>query len=265
MQQEKIGAFIAERRKAVNLTQSQLAQKLNITNRAISKWEGGRAMPDSSIMLDLCNILEISVDDLLRGKMSTANCDKKRVIYCDNPNGRRLRISFWIEKSIPTFFGFLAFLISTFTYGAGGLDHWKQTYQHRRLFHFIFGGGRLYDANEVNGSYKLTSSSAISLFGVLAFICLLIGFLFYIFYVFKNNDKLYFVSSAAIILSGIFILFILTVGTKVEASHFYSLNYSAKFENFSLGIGTIMWSLFCIMGGAFGFYQYLTTNKCTKK
>ncbi|MBR3751489.1 MAG: helix-turn-helix domain-containing protein [Clostridia bacterium] len=66
---EKIGKFIAERRKSLNLTQAQLAQKLNITDRAVSKWETGRALPDSSIMLALCEVLSISVNDLLSGEV----------------------------------------------------------------------------------------------------------------------------------------------------------------------------------------------------
>ena len=69
MDQIKIGKFIAECRKKNNLTQMQLAEKLNITDRAISKWENGKAMPDSSIMLDLCNELKISVNELLSGEM----------------------------------------------------------------------------------------------------------------------------------------------------------------------------------------------------
>ena len=78
MDQEKIGRFIAERRKNVNLTQMQLAEKLNITNRAVSKGETGKALPDTSIMLDLCNILKISVNDLLSGEVVTMeNYNKK--------------------------------------------------------------------------------------------------------------------------------------------------------------------------------------------
>ncbi len=69
MDQVKIGRFIALCRKKNNLTQMQLAEKLNITDRAVSKWENGKAMPDSSIMLDLCNVLEISVNDLLNGEI----------------------------------------------------------------------------------------------------------------------------------------------------------------------------------------------------
>ena len=71
MNQEKIGRFIAKCRKEKNLTQMQLAEKLNITDRAVSKWERGKAMPDVSIMLDLCNILEITVNDLLNGEVLT--------------------------------------------------------------------------------------------------------------------------------------------------------------------------------------------------
>ena len=69
MDQIKIGKFIAECRKKQNLTQAQLAEKLDITDRAISKWETGKAMPDSAIMLDLCDILGIKVNELLCGEM----------------------------------------------------------------------------------------------------------------------------------------------------------------------------------------------------
>ena len=71
MNQVKIGRFIAECRKNVNLTQMQLAEKLNITDRAVSKWETGKSMPDSSIMLELCDVLKISVNDLLCGEVVT--------------------------------------------------------------------------------------------------------------------------------------------------------------------------------------------------
>ena len=68
MNQIKIGRFIAERRKKKNITQSQLAEKLNVTDRAVSKWETGKSMPDTAIMLDLCNILDITVNELLYGE-----------------------------------------------------------------------------------------------------------------------------------------------------------------------------------------------------
>lgn len=71
MDQLKIGRFIAECRKDAGLTQKQLAEKLNITDRAVSKWETGKALPDSSIMLELCLILKITVNDLLSGEVIT--------------------------------------------------------------------------------------------------------------------------------------------------------------------------------------------------
>ncbi len=73
MNQIKIGKFIAECRKNKNLTQLQLADKLNITDKAVSKWERGIALPDTSIMLELCDILSISVNELLRGEKSMQN------------------------------------------------------------------------------------------------------------------------------------------------------------------------------------------------
>ena len=73
MDQVKIGKFIAGCRKNVNLTQMQLAEKLNITDRAVSKWETGKAMPDSSLMLELCDVLKISVNDLLCGEVVTVD------------------------------------------------------------------------------------------------------------------------------------------------------------------------------------------------
>lgn len=68
MNQEKIGKFIALCRKEQKLTQEELAEKLNITYKAVSKWECGKGLPDASIMLDLCNILKINVNDLLSGE-----------------------------------------------------------------------------------------------------------------------------------------------------------------------------------------------------
>ncbi len=79
MDQVKIGRFIAERRKNVGLTQAQLAEKLKITDRAVSKWETGRSLPDSSIMLELCEILDITVNDLLCGEIMITDDYKKQL------------------------------------------------------------------------------------------------------------------------------------------------------------------------------------------
>lgn len=79
MDQVKIGKFIADCRKKNNLTQMQLAEILNITDRAVSKWETGKAMPDSSIMLELCSVLKITVNDLLCGEINKVENYNKNV------------------------------------------------------------------------------------------------------------------------------------------------------------------------------------------
>ena len=78
MDQIKIGKFIAECRRKQGLTQMQLAEKLGITDRAVSKWENGKSMPDSAIMLDLCMLLKITVTDLLNGEVVTMDNYKEK-------------------------------------------------------------------------------------------------------------------------------------------------------------------------------------------
>jgi len=68
MDQIKIGKFIAEARKARNLTQRQLADALSISDKTVSKWERGRGLPEVSLMLPLCDELRVTVNDLLSGK-----------------------------------------------------------------------------------------------------------------------------------------------------------------------------------------------------
>ena len=92
MDQLKIGKFIAECRKQKQLTQLQLADKLGITDKAISKWERGIAMPDSSIMLELCDILGISVNELLNGE----------IINVENSNEKNEQLLLNMTKELET-------------------------------------------------------------------------------------------------------------------------------------------------------------------
>ncbi|MCM1263460.1 MAG: helix-turn-helix domain-containing protein [Butyrivibrio sp.] len=68
MDQIKIGKFIASCRKEQGMTQAALAEKLGLSDRAVSKWETGKSMPDSGIMLELCELLKINVNELLSGE-----------------------------------------------------------------------------------------------------------------------------------------------------------------------------------------------------
>lgn len=77
MNQAKIAAFISGKRKEKNLTQAQLAERLSISNRAVSKWETGKSLPDVSIMPELCDILGITLTELLRGELIETDKQQK--------------------------------------------------------------------------------------------------------------------------------------------------------------------------------------------
>ena len=121
MNQIKIGKFIAECRKRVNLTQMQLAEKLGITDKAVSKWERGIAMPDTSIMLKLCEILCISVNELLSGeKINMENNDQKNEqILLDmakelERKNKTIWTSMWVMMSISLIALIAGILIAAF-------------------------------------------------------------------------------------------------------------------------------------------------------
>lgn len=73
MNQENIGKFIAKLRKEKKLTQEQLAEKLGVTDKSISRWENGKTMPDYSVVQQLCEILEVTVVELLNGEVDKTN------------------------------------------------------------------------------------------------------------------------------------------------------------------------------------------------
>ena len=68
MDQEKIGKFIAELRKEKNMTQQELAEKLGVSSKSISRWENGKTLPDYSLIKDLCKTLNISINELFSGE-----------------------------------------------------------------------------------------------------------------------------------------------------------------------------------------------------
>lgn len=118
--QIKIGKFIAECRKNKELTQMQLAEKLNITDKAISKWERGLSLPDSSIMLELCDILGITVNDLLSGEVITMENYNKEleknllevIKEKQDADKRLLSLEFFIGPTVSVIFIALIFIAS---------------------------------------------------------------------------------------------------------------------------------------------------------
>ena len=73
MNQVAIGKFISKKRKEKNLTQEQLAEKLGVSNKTVSKWETGKCMPDYSVVKSLCDELEITVAELMDGEDAEAS------------------------------------------------------------------------------------------------------------------------------------------------------------------------------------------------
>jgi transcriptional regulator with XRE-family HTH domain len=81
MNQKKIGAFIAECRKRKKLTQLELAEKLGVTDRSVSNWENGVCLPDASLYRLLCDILQISINELFAGEYI---CDENYINVADD-------------------------------------------------------------------------------------------------------------------------------------------------------------------------------------
>lgn len=101
MDQVKIGKFIAEKRKEKKLTQEQLAEQLNISKNAVSKWERGLNLPDVSIMQDLCKILGITLNELFIGEKIV---DEKYKEVADNNLLNALENSSFTSKEKIDFF-----------------------------------------------------------------------------------------------------------------------------------------------------------------
>ncbi len=118
MNQEKIGKFIASCRKEQKLTQEQLAVKLGITSKAVSKWECGKGLPDASIMVELCTILKITVNDLLSGeKVDKEHYQKrleKNIIDTINYSNKKVSEKNKLIYEMIMFFG-LGFIFIAFT------------------------------------------------------------------------------------------------------------------------------------------------------
>ncbi len=130
MDQKKTGKFIAECRKSANLTQMQLAEKLNITDRAVSKWETGKSLPDSSIMLELCSILKITVNDLLSGEViQTDNYNKEmenkliEMIKEKEESDRRLLLFEWVIGILSLIVLFVPIVIGALL----PMEEWQRT------------------------------------------------------------------------------------------------------------------------------------------
>ena len=122
----KIGKFISTCRKEKDLTQEQLAEKLYVTDRAVSKWERGLSLPDAGNMLDLCSILGINVNELLIGeKIDMKDYEKKteelllELAHQEEMKNRKLMTSMWTILITNTIFYTAILLLASITIKEG--------------------------------------------------------------------------------------------------------------------------------------------------
>ena len=126
LNQEKIGKFIAERRKNCNMTQKQMAEKLGVSDKAVSKWETGKSMPDNSLLMELCLLLGINVNELLSGeKLSEDNYlgkaeENMTNLMEERTTAKKDKKRFWMEMVIGIV-GFVAALFLTMILSSGNL------------------------------------------------------------------------------------------------------------------------------------------------
>ncbi len=117
MNQVKIGRFIAELRKEKNMTQKELAEKLKITDRAVSKWENGRGMPELSLIKPLSEALDISINELLSGeKIAKEEYQEKfeeNIINTINYTGTRMSRAKTVIIVLSAVFLLIAVFLST--------------------------------------------------------------------------------------------------------------------------------------------------------
>ena len=117
MNNENIGAFLAELRKEKGLNQRELAEKLNVTDKAISKWETGKGMPDVSNLIPLANILEVSVTDILSGKRTHNDIEEENKTIVQVIEQTETKSKRKIVKTIISILLILAIILSTIYVG----------------------------------------------------------------------------------------------------------------------------------------------------
>ena len=138
MDQIKIGKFILNCRKEKGLTQEQLAEKLGVTSKSISRWENGNTMPDYSLLKDLCNELDINVNELLSGEKIKGND------YMNKSEENLIKLRKQIDKRKEEVWVFLGAgvvnkEIANIIYG--NIYQWKW----KRLFSFLLRVEKIYD------------------------------------------------------------------------------------------------------------------------
>ena len=123
MNQTAIGSYIAHKRREQNLMQEQLAQQLGVSNKTISKWENGKCMPDYSIIQRLCEVIHVSLPELMDGEDAA---DSSVRVYDDEQILDLLRRTQELERQKGVLCGFVLIVLgiasSALSRTTGGTD-----------------------------------------------------------------------------------------------------------------------------------------------
>ncbi len=167
MNQKKIGQFIAENRKKQKMTQAELAEKLGVSDRSVSKWETGRCMPDLSLFEPLCEQLGITINELLSGeKIKTEEYQnelEKNIINTIDYSQKQIEDEKWKRSYVVMIIGILFCMSAFIVFEAE--SSWSSMYSLIGTMIFVSG---LYHALKIKNKGKKLGISVLAFFLILS-------------------------------------------------------------------------------------------------
>ena len=211
---KKVGLFIAECRKSKNWTQKQLGEKLGVTDRAVSKWETGRSLPDICLIEDICKLFDLQVSELLAGrKIEEEDYKKETEQMLIRTIGENQLYGFQVVLHLLEISALLAFYVPFFL-AQGGIPNMTVENVFCWLAVVLLMGCTIYlDAKLPARRYRSSNIWIEALNAGIAFLIMV----FYVFYINDIADMIKQVESVEVLYATAFIGLALVVGTRVLA------------------------------------------------
>ena len=211
---KKVGLFIAECRKSKNWTQKQLGEKLGVTDRAVSKWETGRSLPDICLIEDICKLFDLQVSELLAGrKIEEEDYKKETEQMLIRTIGENQLYGFQVVLHLLEISALLAFYVPFFL-AQGGIPNMTVENVFCWLAVVLLMGCTIYlDAKLPARRYRSSNIWIEALNAGIAFLIMV----FYVFYVNDISDMIKQGESVEVLYATAFIGLALVVGTRVLA------------------------------------------------
>ena len=211
---KKVGLFIAECRKSKNWTQKQLGEKLGVTDRAVSKWETGRSLPDICLIEDICKLFDLQVSELLAGrKIEEEDYKKETEQMLIRTIGENQLYGFQVVIHLLEISALLAFYVPFFL-AQGGIPNMTVENVFCWLAVVLLMGCTIYlDAKLPARRYRSSNIWIEALNAGIAFLIMV----FYVFYINDIADMIKQGESVEVLYATAFIGLALVVGTRVLA------------------------------------------------